>query len=63
MTEDLFSAHEELEHIPMRDADVYYLRYLPLAQPPHIVMSQLIDEIPWRAENIVVWGRTTRSLV
>ena len=42
----------------MQDAEVYYLRHLPLAQPPHIVMSELIDEIPWRAENIVVWGKT-----
>jgi len=42
----------------MQDAEVYYLRHVPLAQPPHIVMSELIDEIPWRAENIVVWGRT-----
>jgi alkylated DNA repair dioxygenase AlkB len=42
----------------MQDAEVYYLRHVPLAQPPHIVMSELIDEVPWRAENIVVWGRT-----
>ena len=58
VTTGLFSAHEELEHIPMQDAEVYYLRHVPLAQPPHIVMSELIDEVPWRAENIVVWGRT-----
>ena len=42
----------------MQDAEVYYLRHVPLAQPPHNVMSELIDEVPWRAENIVVWGRT-----
>ena len=42
----------------MQDAEVYYLRHLALAQPPHVVMNQLIDEVPWRAENIVVWGRT-----
>ena len=42
----------------MQDAEVYYLRHLPLAETPHIVMRQLIDEIPWRAENIVVWGKT-----
>lgn len=42
----------------MQDAEVYYLHHLPLAQPPHIVMSELIDEVRWRAENIVVWGRT-----
>jgi alkylated DNA repair dioxygenase AlkB len=37
---------------------MYYVRYLPLAQAPHIVMADLIDEVPWRAESIVVWGRT-----
>lgn len=58
MTADLFPAQEALAPIPMQDAEVYYLRHLPLAQPPHVVMNQLIAEVPWRAENIVVWGRT-----
>ena len=58
ITADLFSAQHRLLLIPMQDAEVYYLRHVPLAQPPHIVMSELIDEVPWRAENIVVWGRT-----
>jgi alkylated DNA repair dioxygenase AlkB len=58
ITEDLFAAHVGLELIPVQDAEVYYLRHLPLAEPPHIVMGQLIDEIPWRSENIVVWGKT-----
>ena len=51
MITDLFSAQEGLEPIPMKDGEVYYLRHLPLAQAPHIVMGQLIDEIPWRAEE------------
>jgi len=55
---NLFSAHEKFEHIPMRDAEVYYLRQLQLAQAPDLVMRQLIDKVSWRAENIVVWGRT-----
>jgi alkylated DNA repair dioxygenase AlkB len=58
VTLDLFPAREGLEHISMQDAEVYHLSYLSLAQPPHIVMDQLIDEVPWRAESIVVWGRT-----
>jgi len=58
VTADLFPAQEALAPIPMQDAEVYYLRHLALAQPPHVVMNQLIDEGPWRAENIVVWGRT-----
>jgi alkylated DNA repair dioxygenase AlkB len=58
VTADLFSAHEGLKHIHMQDAEVYYLCHLSLAQTPPIVMGQLIDEVPWRAEKIVVWGKT-----
>jgi alkylated DNA repair dioxygenase AlkB len=42
----------------MKDAEVYYLPHLPLAQAPDIVLRRLIDEVPWRAENIVVWGKS-----
>lgn len=46
-----------LERIPLEDAEVYYLRELPLAQSPETIMKRLIIEVPWRAENIVVWGK------
>ena len=55
--DDFFSGHTALEYIPIKDAEIYYLRELPLAQTAEAVMSQLIDEVPWRAENIVVWGK------
>jgi alkylated DNA repair dioxygenase AlkB len=58
VTEELFLARARLEPIPLQDAEVYYLGFLPLAQAPNIVLRRLIDEVPWRAENIVVWGRT-----
>jgi len=58
VTEDLFSADGGLAYVPLQDAEMYYLRHLPLAEAPHIVMGRLIDEIPWQAEKIVVWGRT-----
>jgi len=58
ITAGLFSAHAGLEHMLLPDAELYYLHHLPLAEPPHIVMGRLINEVPWRAENIFVWGRT-----
>jgi alkylated DNA repair dioxygenase AlkB len=58
VTGDLFSATQGLEYVPMQDAEVYYLRQLPLSEPAADVMRRLIDEVPWRAEKIVVWGKT-----
>ena len=58
---DLFAAQERLEPVPLQDAELYYLRHLPLFQSPNIVLNRLIDEVPWRAESIVVWGRTYRQ--
>jgi alkylated DNA repair dioxygenase AlkB len=47
-----------LERIPIQDADIYYLRELPLAQTAECMMNQIIAEVPWRAENIIVWGKS-----
>jgi alkylated DNA repair dioxygenase AlkB len=58
VTADLFPTRERLERISMQDAEVYYLPFLPLAQAPDTVLRRLIDEVPWRAEKIVVWGRS-----
>jgi alkylated DNA repair dioxygenase AlkB len=58
VTTDLFSTHARLERIPMENAEVHYLPNLPLAQTPDIVLRRLIDEVPWRAEKVVVWGRS-----
>jgi alkylated DNA repair dioxygenase AlkB len=58
LIDDLVRGHTTLERIPLEDAEVYYLRELPLAQTAEALMNQLISEVPWRAENIVVWGKT-----
>jgi len=55
---DLFSAPQGLEQVDLPDAEVYYLRHLPLSEPAESVMHRLIDEVPWRDEKIVVWGRS-----
>jgi alkylated DNA repair dioxygenase AlkB len=57
MIDDLFRAQTALERIPLEDAEIYYLRELPLGQSAEAVMHQLMDEVPWRAEKIVVWGK------
>src|SRR5262245_31652990 len=58
ITEDLFSANQGLEPLPLPDAEVYYMgRFLP-ADTARAVLRQLIADVPWRAENITVWGKT-----
>jgi len=58
MAGDLFSATQELAQVPMHDAEVYYLCHLPLSEPADEVLRHLIDEVPWKAEKIVMWGKT-----
>ncbi len=57
VTADLFAGDSGPEPIPIQDAEVYYLRELPLADTTNAIMENLIREVPWRAENIVVWGK------
>jgi alkylated DNA repair dioxygenase AlkB len=58
VTAHLFAAQERFESIALPDGEVYYLSRLPLGETPDKVMRRLIDEVPWRAETIVVWGRS-----
>jgi len=58
MIDELSPSKLALKRIPVADAEIYYLAEFPLAQPAEAVMKQLIDEVPWRAENIVVWGKS-----
>lgn len=43
--------------IVMPDADVRLLRRLDLAQPSVEILRRLIAEVPWRHEEVVMWGR------
>lgn len=57
MTHDLFSSGLEFEQLPMRDAEVLLLRQFPLPFPASQILSDLIRDTPWRAEEITVWGK------
>ena len=41
----------------MQDAEVYYLSELGLALERNAVLQQLVAEVPWRQDKIVVWGK------
>jgi|ERR1051325_1871653 alkylated DNA repair dioxygenase AlkB len=57
MASDLFPASTGLERIPLPDAEVFYLARLELALPDLVLLQQLIEQIRWRGESVVLWGK------
>jgi alkylated DNA repair dioxygenase AlkB len=57
MAEERIAADIGFERVAMPDADVLYLRRLELAQPDTEILQRLIAEVPWRCEEVVMWGR------
>ena len=46
-----------MTQLPLVRAELGYLRGLPLGESPEALLARLIEEIPWRQESIVLWGR------
>jgi alkylated DNA repair dioxygenase AlkB len=53
----LLEATNRLDRIPIADGEVYYLSKLALGRDDNAVFDQLIAEVPWRQESILVWGK------
>ncbi|WP_324096714.1 alpha-ketoglutarate-dependent dioxygenase AlkB family protein [Candidatus Binatus sp.] len=53
----LFEETDRLVRIPMPDGEMYYLSDLELGCDPDSALRQLIADIPWRQDNIFVWGK------
>jgi alkylated DNA repair dioxygenase AlkB len=54
---DLFASSNELRRLPVAGAEIWYLPHLPLEAAHESLLRNLIDETPWRAEEITVWGK------
>ena len=54
---NLFYSDAAFEKLPMREAEVFLLRSIPLHVPTAQLLQELIVETPWRAEEITVWGK------
>ena len=54
---DLFSENAGLQTIPIEDGELAMLPHMPLPAASDVVLKQLIDETPWRADTIVVYGK------
>ena len=46
-----------LVKIPMQDAEVSYQSEFVLASDRAAILRHLIAEVPWRQDNIVIWGK------
>jgi alkylated DNA repair dioxygenase AlkB len=53
---DLF-ADGELQRIDLPDAEIYYSAQANLGADPDVILRELIEQIPWRAEVINLWGK------
>ena len=58
---DLFASPSVLDPVPLPGADVSYLREFDLGLPPLEMMQALIDQTPWRQEDVKVWGKSFKQ--
>lgn len=55
--QDLFAPADTFETLAMDGAEVSRLARLDLGRPDAEILAELIEQVPWRAERIVVFGR------
>jgi alkylated DNA repair dioxygenase AlkB len=61
MTDSQTQRLADFERVSIPDAEVYYLLGLPLGRSADEVMQRLLQEVPWRAEEIVMFGVKMRQ--
>ena len=54
---DLFSTGMELQTIPIEDGELSMLPQLPMPLANAEILARLLDETPWRADSVVVYGK------
>jgi alkylated DNA repair dioxygenase AlkB len=57
MTYGLFSDESGPIQLPVKDAELIYWESIDLQSDPTQLLDLLIHETPWRAEEIVMWGK------
>jgi len=58
MKADLFSHSDGLRPLPIPGAEVFYASTFDVRYEPQTLMHCLINQVPWRTENVVVWGKS-----
>jgi len=54
---DLFPTEDQLLTIPIADGTLAMMPRMPLPASTADVLAQLVEETPWRADTIVVYGK------
>lgn len=54
---ELFAHRGQFQRLDMPDADVSYLGEFDIGLPHRQVLKRLIDTIPWRTGQIILWGK------
>jgi alkylated DNA repair dioxygenase AlkB len=57
MTQLLLCDAAELHAVPIPGAEIFYQASMPLPGSAQSLLCNLITQVPWRAEEIVVWGK------
>jgi alkylated DNA repair dioxygenase AlkB len=60
---DLFISDVDLEPVagggaPASDAELLYRSRLELGTPIRALLNELIEQTPWRADSVVLWGKS-----
>lgn len=58
MTHSLFDDDSELQHLPLRDADIRFVRRFLGEDDAKAQFAALRDDIAWRHESITLWGKS-----
>ena len=61
MMTDLFASPKRLDPVSVPGAEISYLRDFDLGISPTEMMQALIEETPWRHEDVKVWGKVFRQ--
>jgi alkylated DNA repair dioxygenase AlkB len=54
---DFFESHD-FQRLPAGDADLLYKSRIDVGVPTAAVLAELTERTPWRADSVVVWGKT-----
>lgn len=54
---DLFHSDAAFHPIPASGADLLYLPRLEVGAPAATVLIELLDQTPWRADSVMLWGK------